>query len=508
MTSDATSSAPSNAPAASRRWRSLWRVHFYAGIFAAPVLVMFALTGLVILYTQPVLSVSQSHLRNVTAQGAPKPYDEQLAAVQKAFPDAAVSSVVVPRNASSSTEFGLDTGRSAFVNPYTAEVLGTANPGGGIVGLSNRLHGVFNNDSVKVKLPTIAGLLGSGAVMQSFVVGDMILEVFACWAIVLVLSGLYLYWPRRSRAAGGRVAKPWVTPRLAKKGRARWRDLHAIPGMLTAVGTLFVLTTGLFWSSYWAAGYTALANKITPNNWIDAPKSSIAKIGDLDRLKNNINWNTSGQPIPNSGEPASGAADAGDQDIPRLRQVGRHLRHRQRGEIDRGLAGFLLESAADHRDEARAEALHAGVVLVAAGLVDLALAAVFGCQWRQRDTERLLATIAAAFADQRIDEQALVRIDHLAALAAAALLGRASLVVDQHADAGDLAHALLHRIELVAVDEFDAGREDLRLVPFRDVVAHHDDRLHALAAHLVRDIRHRQRAVDRLAAGHRDRIVV
>jgi hypothetical protein len=32
--------------------------------------------------------------------------------------------------------------------------------------------------------------------------------------------------------------------------------------------------------------------------------------------------------------------------------------------------------------------------------------------------------------------------------------------------------------------------------------------LHALAAHLLRDLRHRQRAVDRLAAGHRDRVVV
>ena len=36
----------------------------------------------------------------------------------------------------------------------------------------------------------------------------------------------------------------------------------------------------------------------------------------------------------------------------------------------------------------------------------------------------------------------------------------------------------------------------------------HDDRLHAFAAHLVRDVRHGQRAVDRLAAGHRDRVVV
>jgi uncharacterized iron-regulated membrane protein len=54
------------ADRASRRWRAIWRTHFYAGIFAVPFLVMMALTGLVILYTQPIRSLTQDHLRNVT----------------------------------------------------------------------------------------------------------------------------------------------------------------------------------------------------------------------------------------------------------------------------------------------------------------------------------------------------------------------------------------------------------------------------------------------------------
>lgn len=298
---------PSPAPerdaeqaAASRRWRALWRTHFYAGVFSAPVLLMFAVTGLVILYTQPFWSVTQGHLRNVSDRGDMVSLDDQKAAVTKALPDATISFVVVPRNATSSTEFGLDDGHSAFVDPYTATYLGTTNPGGGIVGLSNRLHGFLNNESVTVKLPSIAGPLSDGPWMQEFVVGDMILEVFACWSIVLVASGLYLWWPRRSRAAGGRAERALLVPRLGKKGRARWRDLHAIPGMLFALGSLFVLTTGLFWSSYWAAGYSAVAEKITPGTYNDPPTSSIAKKGDIDRFNKKINWNTGDTPIPNS----------------------------------------------------------------------------------------------------------------------------------------------------------------------------------------------------------------
>lgn len=285
---------------ASRRWRTLWRTHFYAGLFAAPVLVMFAITGLVILYAQPIQDVLQGDLRTVSASGKWRSFDAQQRAVERAYPDATVTAVVVPRNATTSTQFGLDGGRAVFVNPYTNEVLGSTDPAGGIVGLSNRLHGFLNNDSLTVRLPALAGVLGQGPILQEFVVGDVILEIFACWAVVLVLSGLYLWWPRRSRASGGRVRKSVLVPRLGKRGRARWRDLHAIPGMLAAAGTLFVLVSGLFWSSYWGTNFSAVADRITPNAWVDAPDSGQVTRGDLDRLGNRINWNTEDAVVPNT----------------------------------------------------------------------------------------------------------------------------------------------------------------------------------------------------------------
>ena len=63
----------------------------------------------------------------------------------------------------------------------------------------------------------------------------------------------------------------------------------------------------------------------------------------------------------------------------------------------------------------------------------------------------LHAAVAAAFAHQLVDDHALRGIRELAALAAAALLRRAGLVVDQHRDAGRLAQLALHGVELVAV---------------------------------------------------------
>ena len=108
------------------------------------------------------------------------------------------------------------------------------------------------------------------------------------------------------------------------------------------------------------------------------------------------------------------------------------------------------------------------------------------------DTQKLFTpAVAAAFADQRVDHHALLRIGDLAALAAAALLGGAGLVVDQDAETPFTSRRrFCTSSSSRAVEELDAGREDLRLGPLLDVVADHHDRLHALGAHLVRDLRH------------------
>jgi len=104
-----------------------------------------------------------------------------------------------------------------------------------------------------------------------------------------------------------------------------------------------------------------------------------------------------------------------------------------------------------HGDEAGAEALEAGIVLVAGGLIDRPLAAKLGLDRHHREAIRLDRAVAAAFAHRLVDEDALRRIGHQATLAAAALLGGASLVVDDGGDARDLAQLPLDAVEIVAV---------------------------------------------------------
>ena len=287
----------------SRRWRAVWRTHFYAGVVAAPVLLLLALTGLVILYTQPINDLSSGDVTLRSTSGESRSFADQADAVRAAFPDLDVVAMTTPVDDEHATAFGLSNGRDAYVDPGSLEVLGTRDPAGGVVGLANRLHGFLNNDSLEVSLPTLSGLLGDGPIWAKFSLGDALLEVFGGWALVLACSGVYLWWPRK-RDTG----KALFVPRLRKKGRARWRDLHAVPGFLLSFILLFFIVTGMPWSGYWGGNWAYIAGRITPPTEVTQPTSAIARLGDVDRLGNKINWPLQDDPVPAS------AAGAGAED--------------------------------------------------------------------------------------------------------------------------------------------------------------------------------------------------
>ena len=213
----------------------------------------------------------------------------------------------------------------------------------------------------------------------------------------------------------------------------------------------------------------------------------------------------------------AGAADAGDDDV-----VGEAERPAASGSGSAGMPmlpgnwrpaptspfGRDRRARPVHRDEGRAEALEAGEILVAARLVDGALAAPFGLQRLHRDAVRLHAAVAAALADQLVDDHALVGIGERAALAAAALLRRAGLVVDQHRARRGFRRARAARRRARRGDgcSMPSGHS----VPagyFSGSSVTMTTRLAPSAATCARDLRHREAAVVRLAAGHGDRVV-
>ena len=57
-------------------------------------------------------------------------------------------------------------------------------------------------------------------------IGNLWMELTATWILVLLASGIYLWWPRAIEAT-----KPLLKVRWRRGGRIRWRDLHALIGI-------------------------------------------------------------------------------------------------------------------------------------------------------------------------------------------------------------------------------------------------------------------------------------
>lgn len=218
-----------------RFYRAVWRWHFYAGLFVLPFIAWLALTGAVYLYQKPIDRLVHAELKvvePVTTQKAAPSAD--IAAVQ-AVTKGDVFRYTTPERADGSVEIGViekDRRRQVYyVDPGTSRVLGHLPEKGTFSGVVRRLHSL--------------DLLGRYA--------SALIEIAAGWAILLVATGVYLWWPRGQR--GG------VTTVRGQPGqRLFWRDLHAVTGVWVGLVLLFLAVTGMPWSVVWGEQVNAWAN--------------------------------------------------------------------------------------------------------------------------------------------------------------------------------------------------------------------------------------------------------
>ena len=77
-------------------FRRVWRWHFWAGLVAAPVLLVVAVTGAIYTFREEVDDVGRPGLAFVEPAGERKPADDLLAAVAATHPDATPTRITLP----------------------------------------------------------------------------------------------------------------------------------------------------------------------------------------------------------------------------------------------------------------------------------------------------------------------------------------------------------------------------------------------------------------------------
>ncbi|MFN7102890.1 MAG: PepSY-associated TM helix domain-containing protein [Pseudorhizobium sp.] len=221
---------------ASDLYRAVWRWHFYAGLLVLPFMITLAVTGGLYLFRDELDAVIHADLLRVeirrdAAMASPA---AMVAAATAAFPGTAVK-FTDPAMPTASAEITLNTadqGKLAvYVDPHDAQVLGSLPDRGTVMWTVRTLH------SLKY--------FGSAA--------RWLIEIAAGWSILLVGTGIYLWWPRNQT---GGVLSVRGTPRR----RVFWRDMHAVTGLFVGVFIVFLAVTGMPWSSVWGAKVNEWAN--------------------------------------------------------------------------------------------------------------------------------------------------------------------------------------------------------------------------------------------------------
>src|SRR6185436_15418582 len=115
------------------------------------------------------------------------------------------------------------TGRIVYVNPETLAILKTV--------------------PHTARLTEIVRMIHADLMVGRY--GAIVLELAASWAIVMLITGLFLWWPREARGLAGAVY-----PRFNRGSRVFWRDLHAVTGVWVSSLALFLLITALPWTTF------------------------------------------------------------------------------------------------------------------------------------------------------------------------------------------------------------------------------------------------------------------
>jgi uncharacterized iron-regulated membrane protein len=260
-------------------YRAIWRWHFYAGLLVLPFLLVLAVTGLIMLYGNSVETFLGPRY-TIAVGGERASFAAQAAAAQNAVPESVVKMLVVPSTPDSANLVVVTAGGQDHVisvDPHGPAVIGSVIKDDTWFYWANKIHGTL--------------LIGN--------VGDWIQEIAAGLGIVLVLTGIYLWWPRNGR--GLRAA---LVPNLAARGRTLWKELHQATGFFLAIVLVFFFVSGLAWTGVWGKKIVQAWSTFPAEKWDNVPLSDATHADMNHGALKEVPWALEQTSMPASGSMA------------------------------------------------------------------------------------------------------------------------------------------------------------------------------------------------------------
>ena len=214
----------------------VWRLHFFTGLFLSPFFIVLALTGIIYLFKPQVEPALYQKWLEVPVGAEKVPYAAQWAQVEREFPGAYLRYMVPPKAEGLASQFFVRDGQgrqqTVYVDPYTGRTTGVQRSDLMLMQLAHDFHGEL--------------LMGNR--------GALLMEVCAGWGLILIATGLYIWWP--FRGLWRKVLQPTLTP------RPRWKALHGTLGLCLSAVILLFLLTGIPWTGVTGGYIDSLSTKL------------------------------------------------------------------------------------------------------------------------------------------------------------------------------------------------------------------------------------------------------
>lgn len=258
---------------AQKLYFAAWRWHFYAGLYVIPFLLMLAITGFFMMLFTTYLPEYGDRLPVEPASQAMTVTD-QMAAAMAAVPGASgIGEYATPYDVASPAIITVLAEPSVIValDPYTGAVLRQTVEGDTWNAWLERIHSSL--------------LIGD--------TGDRLIEIAAGLGLVLVATGLYLWWPR-----GGGVA---LFPDLRARGRAFWKSLHTALGIWISGVLVVFLITGMAWTGIWGERWVQAWSTFPAEKWDNVPLSDEKHAAMNHVGEKSVPWALEQTALPESG---------------------------------------------------------------------------------------------------------------------------------------------------------------------------------------------------------------
>ena len=245
------------------------QLHLWLGISSGLVVFVVALTGCILVFEEelePVINRS-FHVVTVPENASRLSLDSITNLAQAQVPKNKLSRIIVEKEPDRSILFGFKQGKkekellTVAINPYTGQVIGSRAEHDTFFEVVLRLHRYLCMEDT----------------------GKVITGISCVCFLVIMITGLVLWWPNRKNRKQRFKVKWDASPK-----RLNW-DLHAVFGFYALPFIFLIASTGLVWSYKWVNNLIYLAFDGKPQQKREAPANLISSAASVTHYQQILN---------------------------------------------------------------------------------------------------------------------------------------------------------------------------------------------------------------------------